>query len=46
MVDLRISVYMSMPLLLLLACCSFLLLVRAGGRAAFSGPILEWNGMG
>ena len=46
MVDLRISVYKSLPLLLLLACLLLLSLAGAGGRAAFSGPILERNGMG
>ena len=40
LIDLRISVYKSLPLLLLLS------LAGAGGRAAFSGPILERNGMG
>lgn len=39
-------VYKSLPLLLLLACCSFLLPVLVVGRAAFSGPILERDGMG
>lgn len=57
MVDLRISVYKSLPSLLLLACCSFLSLVLVLGRhflvrywsgmewAAMDGNTLRWCGM-